>query len=62
MCKVHSGERSLAEAVAEYDEDVIKRGRTEVHVSRVQSDAFHDHANFHKSPIFKLGIKPSTAH
>lgn len=61
MCKVKSGEKSLADAVAEYDEDVINRGRTEVEVSRVQTDAFHDHANFHKSPIFKLGIKPSTS-
>ncbi|OAP61574.1 hypothetical protein AYL99_03777 [Fonsecaea erecta] len=58
MVKVQNGGNTLAEAVDEYDADVIGRGRTEVEVSRVQTDAFHDHANFHNSPIMRLGIKP----
>ncbi|ETI24576.1 hypothetical protein G647_03945 [Cladophialophora carrionii CBS 160.54] len=58
MIKVQSGEKSLLEAVNEYDADVISRGRTEVEVSRVQTDAFHDHAKFLDSPVVKHGIKP----
>jgi len=58
MIKVKNGEKSLLEAVNEYDADVISRGRTEVEVSRVQTDAFHDHARFLESPVVKHGIKP----
>lgn len=60
MVKVQSGEASLSEAVLEYDGDVISRGRQEVEISRVQTEAFHDHANFLNSPVVKHGIKPST--
>ena len=58
MIKVKNGEKTLQEAVDEYDADVISRGRTEVEVSRVQTDAFHDHAKFLESPVVKHGIKP----
>ena len=58
MLKVKAGEMSLAEAVSEYDEDVISRGRQEVEISRVQTVAFHDHARFLDSPVVKMGIKP----
>ena len=58
MINVKNGEKSLLEAVNEYDADVISRGRTEVEVSRVQTDAFHDHAKFLESPVVKHGIKP----
>jgi 2-polyprenyl-6-methoxyphenol hydroxylase-like FAD-dependent oxidoreductase len=58
MIKVKKGEKTLPEAVNEYDADVVKRGRTEVEVSRVQTDAFHDHARFLESPVVKHGIKP----
>lgn len=61
MLKVKGGEKSLAEAVSEYDEDVIARGRQEVEISRVQTEAFHDHARFLESPVVKMGIKPSTS-
>ncbi|KAH0841951.1 monooxygenase [Fonsecaea pedrosoi] len=60
MIKVKNGAATLAEAVDEYDADVISRGRTEVDVSKTQTDAFHDHANFHNSPIMRLGIKPTS--
>ncbi|EXJ93401.1 hypothetical protein A1O1_01793 [Capronia coronata CBS 617.96] len=58
MLKVKSGDMTLAEAVAEYDQDVITRGKQEVEVSRVQTEAFHDYDNFLNSPIMKHGIKP----
>ncbi|KAL2424170.1 FAD-dependent monooxygenase phnB [Exophiala dermatitidis] len=58
MVKVKSGDLTLAEAVAEYDRDVITRGRQEVEVSRAQTDAFHDYAAFLESPIMKYGIRP----
>ncbi|EXJ91877.1 hypothetical protein A1O3_00427 [Capronia epimyces CBS 606.96] len=58
MVKVQSSEATLAEAMAEYDRDVITRGRQEVEVSRTQTEAFHDYANFLNSPVVKYGIKP----
>ncbi|KIX92475.1 uncharacterized protein Z520_11795 [Fonsecaea multimorphosa CBS 102226] len=60
MVKVKNGGNTLAEAVDEYDADVISRGRAEVEVSKVQTDYFHDHANFHNSPVMRLGIKPQS--
>jgi len=60
MVKVRSGEVPLSEAVSQYDEDVISRGRQEVEISRLQTEAFHDHANFLNSPVVKHGIKPLT--
>ncbi|KAK6384783.1 hypothetical protein LTS17_002346 [Exophiala oligosperma] len=60
MIKVKSGKLSLVEALGEYDKDVMTRGRQEVEISRVQTDAFHDHARFLDSPVVKHGIRPST--
>lgn len=60
MIKVKSGRLSLVEALGEYDKDVMTRGRQEVEISRVQTDAFHDHARFLDSPVVKHGIRPST--
>jgi 2-polyprenyl-6-methoxyphenol hydroxylase-like FAD-dependent oxidoreductase len=54
---VQTGEKSLAEAMAEYDKGVIERGE-EVAISKSQAIAFHDYANFRNSPIFQMGIKP----
>lgn len=59
MIAVKNGEKTLIEAVNDYDEDVITRGSEEVEVSRIQTDALHDHANFFNSPIMKHGIKPT---
>jgi 2-polyprenyl-6-methoxyphenol hydroxylase-like FAD-dependent oxidoreductase len=58
IIRVKNGEKSLLDAVNEYDADVISRGRTEVEASRIQTDAFHDHAKFLESPVVKHGIKP----
>ncbi|KIW12086.1 hypothetical protein PV08_09360 [Exophiala spinifera] len=60
MVKVKSGKLPLVEALAEYDQDVMTRGRQEVEISRVQTEAFHDHARFLDSPVVKHGIRPST--
>ena len=57
---VREGKVSLAEAVSLYDEGVVERGQ-EVEISKVQTDAFHDYANFRESPVFKMGVKPSAA-
>lgn len=59
MIAVKTGEKTLTEAVNDYDEDVITRGSEEVEVSRIQTDALHDYANFFNSPIMKHGIKPT---
>lgn len=59
MMAVKDGKKTLTQAVNDYDEDVITRGSEEVEVSRIQTDALHDHANFFNSPIMKHGIKPT---
>lgn len=60
MVEVKKGTKSSKEAVDMYDEEVRKRGVEEVEISSQQTHAFHDHANFMNSPIFKFGIKPKT--
>lgn len=54
---VQAGDKSLSEAMKEYDAGVVERGE-EVAISKAQALAFHDYANFRDSPIFKMGIKP----
>ncbi len=49
---------SQKDAVAEYDADVVVRGKQEVEVSRAQTEAFHHHDTFINSPVMKMGIKP----
>ena len=54
---------SLKEAIDEYDKDVYKRGKTEVELSKLQTELTHDHANYlnpDRSPIVKHGIRPTT--
>jgi hypothetical protein len=51
---------TLVEAIAEYDGDVVPRGKQEVEISRVQTEAFHSHARFLESPVVKHGIRPVT--
>lgn len=59
MISVQEGERTLEEALKEYDAGVLERGK-EVDISKAQATAFHDYANFEQSPIYKMGIKPGT--
>jgi 2-polyprenyl-6-methoxyphenol hydroxylase-like FAD-dependent oxidoreductase len=58
MKPVQAGERTLEEAMKEYDAGVVQRGE-EVEISKKQAIAFHDYANFRDSPVFKMGIKPN---
>jgi len=60
MVSVQKGEKSLKEAIDEYDKGVMARG-AEVEISRTQTMAFHDYAKFMESPLMKLGIKPAKA-
>jgi 2-polyprenyl-6-methoxyphenol hydroxylase-like FAD-dependent oxidoreductase len=57
MSAVQDGEKSLLEAMAEYDKGVLARGE-EVAISKAQAAAFHDYANFDESPVMKMGVKP----
>jgi 2-polyprenyl-6-methoxyphenol hydroxylase-like FAD-dependent oxidoreductase len=57
LIAVQKGEKSLQEAVTEYDEGVLARGE-EVAISKAQAAAFHDYENFDNSPVFKMGVKP----
>jgi hypothetical protein len=60
---IQKGELSLKEAIDKYDKDVYTRGKTEVEVSKMQTDATHDHANYLnpvKSPVMTHGLKPAT--
>jgi len=58
MSSVTKGEKTLKEAIDDYDQGVLERGE-EVAISKAQAMAFHDYANFDKSPVFKMGIKPA---
>lgn len=58
MIAVQKGERTLEDAVDEYDKGVLERGQ-EVAISKTQTDAFHDYENFMDSPVVKMGIKPA---
>ncbi|KAF2101265.1 FAD/NAD(P)-binding domain-containing protein [Rhizodiscina lignyota] len=58
MIAVQEGKLSPGEALKQYDEGVVERGK-EVAISTAQTDAFHDYANFKESPVFKMGIRPA---
>ena len=61
ILEAKDGSKILVEAVDSYDEDVLKRGATEVDMSAKQTRAFHDYEAFLQSPIMKHGIKPTAA-
>lgn len=60
MTSVRDGKVPLAEAINQYDKGTLERGQ-EVVISTAQSAAFHDYANIKESPVFKMGIKPSSS-
>jgi 2-polyprenyl-6-methoxyphenol hydroxylase-like FAD-dependent oxidoreductase len=60
LLMVQCGKQSLQEAIDEYDKGAVERGQ-EVEISKAQAFAFHDYANFEKSPVYKMGIKPSVS-
>jgi len=58
MLQIKAGDRSQNDAVSEYDADVVLRGKQEVEISRLQTEAFHHPETFLNSPVMKMGIKP----
>lgn len=59
MIAVKSEQKTLVDALDEYDRGVMERGQ-EVAISKEQTKAFHDYENFLNSPVVKMGIKPSS--
>ena len=59
MIAVKSEQKTLVDALDEYDRGVVERGQ-EVAISKEQTKAFHDYENFLNSPVVKMGIKPSS--
>lgn len=49
----------MKEAIDAYDAEVVRRGQTEVQISKAQTFFTHDWENFIKSPVITLGTKPS---
>lgn len=59
---VLSGEKTRAEAISAYDEEVVKRGEEEVKCSLENGLMLHDWEQVTKSPVFTTGFKPMTGH
>ncbi|PSN75230.1 FAD/NAD(P)-binding domain-containing protein [Corynespora cassiicola Philippines] len=51
-----SGKKSLAEAIDEYDNEVLERGSTEMDISLKQSIFIHDWDMLMQSPMVKMGL------
>lgn len=60
LIDVKEGRMTLQDAMDEYDKGVVERGQ-EVEISKAQTDAFHDYANFLDSPVMTMGIKPANS-
>jgi len=58
MKKVQSGDKTLKEALDEYDVNVQERGAKEVQISKTQTFFTHDWAAFKDSPVMTMGTKP----
>jgi hypothetical protein len=55
---VRKGEKSLKDAIDEYDKGVLSRGQTEVEVSRQMTVAVNDYSKPFTSPIMTHVIRP----
>lgn len=60
--KVQSGDRSKQDAVTEYEEEMIPRGREEVECSMKNAEMLHDWEKVKQSPVFKDGFRPMKGH
>lgn len=58
MCQVQKGEKTLKDAVAEYEEEVMEGGGQEAATSRAQAFFTHDFKNYLKSPVATMGNGP----
>lgn len=61
MESVHSGKKSLAEAIGEYETEMRPRASQEIQLTLEQAHAAHDWELLMQSPIFKLGANKPTA-
>lgn len=54
--KVKSGEMGLAQAVQEYDDEVLERGTLEMNISLKQTLFIHNWETLMQSPMVKMGM------
>jgi hypothetical protein len=59
---IRSGEKSIEEAINEYDDEIVPRGRDEVTCSVENGKMLHDWEQVKQSPVFNQGFKPMTGH
>ncbi|KAF2163171.1 hypothetical protein M409DRAFT_26614 [Zasmidium cellare ATCC 36951] len=52
---VHKGEKTLTEAVKEYEDEMIKRSGEEVKISKMNTEMMHDWEKFLGSPFMQRG-------
>lgn len=57
VVSVQNGQKTLEEAVSQYDREVQKRGREEVLSSYKNTQMLLDWNAFQKSPLFTAGLK-----
>jgi hypothetical protein len=53
---VVKGRKSLAEAISEYDDEVLERGRLEMQISLKQTLFIHNWDTLMASPMVKMGM------
>ena len=51
-----SGEKSLADAVSDYDKEVLERGSLEMKISLQQTMFIHDWSKLKDSPMVTMGM------
>lgn len=56
LLKVKSGEKTLKEAVQEYDDEVLERGGLEMRISLQQTLFIHNWETLMQSPMVKMGM------
>lgn len=62
VAAIRAGEKSVEEAITEYDAEIVPRGRDEVTCSVENGKMLHDWEQVKKSPVFNQGFKPMTGH
>ena len=55
LIRVRDGHTSLAEAIFQYDAELVRRGSDEVETSRKNALLVHDYEEFMESPVLKQG-------
>jgi hypothetical protein len=59
---VRDGKKALADAVDEYEKEMVPRGREEVTCSVENGFMLHDWNKIQQSPVFQRGFKPMDGH